>query len=376
MTTIVAGLPAPNTLGLVRAGDLYCIPRSISTGAVATALIEAGHALPFSEPGSAYAAVELVIRHGDGVICHAASVTAFNPWRQVLKPELQERLSILTMATSKPREPFGEIPMDKSTIMGVVNVTPDSFSDGGDHASSDAAVAHAISLAEAGATFLDVGGESTRPGASSVDPSIEQQRVIPVVRALAEKSFTVSIDTRNASTMAAALDAGAKIVNDVTALTGDPKAVAEVARRSAPVVLMHMQGIPQTMQAAPEYSNVLTDVFDYLHHRISTCLSAGLKIHQVCVDPGIGFGKTDGNNLDIINSLGLFQGLGCPVMLGASRKSFIGRLSGEENPSRRLAGSIAAAMAGVIGGANILRVHDVEETHQALTVWRSLAGDR
>jgi len=376
VTTVVAGLPAPNTLGRVRARDLYCIPRSISTGAVAVALIEAGHALPFSGNGSAYAAVELVIREGEDIARHAASVTAFNPWRQILKSELQERLSTLIMAISEPRKPFAEIPMDVPTIMGVVNVTPDSFSDGGNHASSDTAVAHAISLAEVGATFLDVGGESTRPGANPVDPSIEQQRVIPVVRALAEKSFTVSIDTRNASTMAAALDAGAKIVNDVTALTGDPKAVAEVGRRSAPVVLMHMQGTPQTMQAAPKYSNVLTDVYDYLDLRISACLGAGLKIHQVCVDPGIGFGKTDSGNLDLIDSLGLLQGLGCPVMLGASRKSFIGRLSGEENPSKRLAGSIAAAMAGVVGGVNILRVHDVEGTRQALAVWRALARDR
>ncbi|MDE0801389.1 MAG: dihydropteroate synthase [Rhodospirillaceae bacterium] len=372
MTIIVTGLPAPNKLDRVRARDLYCIPRSISTGAVATALIEAGHALPFSGAGSAYAAVELVIRQGEDIARHTASVTAFNPWRQIIKSELQERLSGLIMAISQPRGGFSDIQMDEPVIMGVVNVTPDSFSDGGNHASSDAAVAHAISLAESGAALLDIGGESTRPGASPVDPSIEQKRVIPVVRALAEKSFTVSIDTRNASTMAAALDVGAKIVNDVTALTGDPEAVAEVGKRGASVVLMHMQGNPQTMQVAPEYSNVLVDVFDFLDLRISACLSAGLEINQICVDPGIGFGKSDGGNLDLIDSLGLFQGLGCPVMIGASRKSFIGRLSGEETPTKRLAGSIAAAIAGVIGGAKILRVHDVKETRQALTVWRSL----
>lgn len=372
MTIIVTGLPAPNKLDRVRARDLYCIPRSISTGAVATALIEAGHALPFSGAGSAYAAVELVIRQGEDIARHTASVTAFNPWRQIIKSELQERLSGLIMAISQPRGGFSDIQMDEPVIMGVVNVTPDSFSDGGNHASSDAAVAYAISLAESGAALLDIGGESTRPGASPVDPSIEQKRVIPVVRALAEKSFTVSIDTRNASTMAAALDVGAKIVNDVTALTGDPEAVAEVGKRGASVVLMHMQGNPQTMQVAPEYSNVLVDVFDFLDLRISACLSAGLEINQICVDPGIGFGKSDGGNLDLIDSLGLFQGLGCPVMIGASRKSFIGRLSGEETPTKRLAGSIAAAIAGVIGGAKILRVHDVKETRQALTVWRSL----
>ena len=372
MTIIVTGLPSPKKLDRVRARDLYCIPRSISTGAVAIALIEAGHALPFSGAGSAYAAVELVIRQGEDIARHTASVTAFNPWRQIIKSELQERLSGLIMAISQPRGGFSDIQMDEPVIMGVVNVTPDSFSDGGNNASSDAAVAYAISLAESGAALLDIGGESTRPGASPVDPSIEQKRVIPVVRALAEKSFTVSIDTRNASTMAAALDVGAKIVNDVTALTGDPEAVAEVGKRGASVVLMHMQGNPQTMQVAPEYSNVLVDVFDFLDLRISACLSAGLEINQICVDPGIGFGKSDGGNLDLIDSLGLFQGLGCPVMIGASRKSFIGRLSGEDSPTKRLAGSIAAVIAGVIGGAKILRVHDVKETRQALTVWRSL----
>lgn len=372
MTIIVTGLPAPNKLDRVRARDIYCIPRSISTGAVATALIEAGYALPFSGAGSAYAAVEVVIRQGEDIARHTASVTAFNPWRQIIKSELQERLSGLIMAISQPRGGFSDIQMDEPVIMGVVNVTPDSFSDGGNHASSDTAVAHAISLAEAGAALLDIGGESTRPGASPVDPSIEQKRVIPVVRALAEKSFTVSIDTRNASTMAAALDVGAKVVNDVTALTGDPEAVSEVVKRGASVVLMHMQGNPQTMQIAPKYSNILADVFDFLDLRISACLSAGLEMNQICVDPGIGFGKSDRGNLELIDSLALFQGLGCPVMIGASRKSFIGRLSGEETPTKRLAGSIAAVIAGVIGGANILRVHDVKETRQALTVWRSL----
>lgn len=361
-------------LGRVSANSIYCVPRSFATGNLAKSLIESGHALPFAGTDHAFAAVEVMVRSGEGVDRYTASITAFDPWRHILGPEQRKRFSSLLEAISVPREPFAGVPLTMPAIMGVVNVTPDSFSDGGDHVSVESAIEHAFSLTEAGANILDVGGESTRPGAEPVDPVEEQARVIPVVRALAEKGFKISIDTRNVATMLAALAAGAEIVNDVSALTSDENAVFEVSNHDAPVILMHMQGKPQTMQSNPSYMNVLLDVYDYLEQRVDACLKAGLKREKICIDPGIGFGKSVSDNLALLDGLAIFQGLGCAVMLGASRKSFIGKLSDEDDPKERLAGSISSALSGVSRGAQILRVHDVRETHQALTVWNAING--
>ncbi|MHA1597974.1 MAG: dihydropteroate synthase [Alphaproteobacteria bacterium] len=257
-------------------------------------------------------------------------------------------------------------------IMGVVNVTPDSFSDGGDHAHPDAAIVHARKLIADGADILDIGGESTRPGAVAVSIDEEMTRVLPVIEALTADGHRVSIDTRRAAVMAGAIKAGADMVNDVTALTGDGDSIGVVADSDASVVLMHMQGAPDTMQDNPQYTDAASDVRDYLAGRIEACVAAGIDRARICVDPGFGFGKTLDHNLAILKNLSFFGELGCPVVLGVSRKSFICEISGEASPRGRLGGSLAAALAAVAQGVDIVRVHDVAETAQALAVWDSL----
>ncbi|MFQ5786334.1 MAG: dihydropteroate synthase, partial [Alphaproteobacteria bacterium] len=274
-----------------------------------------------------------------------------------------------------PRAPLLGIAMDAPKIMGVINVTPDSFSDGGDCADADVAVAHGRALAGAGAAILDVGGESTRPGSDPVTPETELARVLPVVRGLAEGGPPVSIDSRRAAVMAAALEAGAGIVNDVSALTFDPQSLGVAAAAGAPVVLMHARGDPKIMQANPTYDCAPLDVYDYLAGRIDACLAAGVTRERIVVDPGIGFGKSmGGHNVEILQNLALYHGLGCPILLGVSRKSFIAHLSAGEAPKARLPGSLAAGLAGLDQGVQILRVHDVAETAQALAVWEALTG--
>ena len=258
--------------------------------------------------------------------------------------------------------------------MGVVNVTPDSFSDGGRFADAAGAVAHGRALAAAGADIVDVGGESTRPGAAPVPPEEEIRRIEPVVRGLAAAGLAVSIDTRRGAVMRAALAAGARIINDVTALAGDPESLAVAARSGAALVLMHMAGDPRTMQDDPRYDDAALDVLDFLESRVAACERAGVARERIAVDPGIGFGKRDAHNLALLARLALFHGTGCAVLLGASRKSFIGRLAGGD-PPERLGGSLAAALWAAGQGVQILRVHDVAETRQALVLQAAIAGE-
>lgn len=264
-------------------------------------------------------------------------------------------------------------------LMGILNVTPDSFADGGRYVDQAAAVAHARRMMEEGASFIDIGGESTRPGARPVPPHEEVERVVPVIEALrseaAERSVTLSIDTRHAATMQAALAAGASMINDVTALTGDAQSLAVAASSRADVVLMHMAGEPQTMQQSPHYDNAALDIFDYLQARIAACEAAGIERERLLVDPGVGFGKLLQHNVDILRHLSLYRSLGAKVLLGASRKSFIATLSKKEPAGERLPGSIAVALIGAAAGVSILRVHDVAETAQALAVWSGVARD-
>jgi dihydropteroate synthase len=271
---------------------------------------------------------------------------------------------------------FAGLSLDRPRIMGIVNVTPDSFSDGGDAFERDAAVARGIDLAQRGADIVDIGGESTRPGARPVSAAEQIDRVIPVVRALAGEGVRVSVDTRDAVVMEAALEAGAVIINDVSALTGDARALDVITASSAHVVLMHMQGDPTTMQNEPRYDNVVQEVFEYLSRRIETLEARGIARDRIAIDPGIGFGKTADHNLHLLNQLGLFCQLGCPVLIGVSRKSFIGHIGRNEGPRDRLPGSLAAGLAALAAGAHILRVHDVAETAQALTVWRAIREAR
>jgi len=255
-------------------------------------------------------------------------------------------------------------------LMGIVNVTPDSFSDGGLFASPDDAIAHGLRLAEEGAVILDIGGESTRPGSDGVPEDDELARVIPVVEALAAAGHMVSIDTRKASVMRAAAQAGAKIINDVSALGYDPQSLAVAAELRLPVVLMHAQGDPKTMQRNPNYEDAALDVFDWLATRIAACERAGLSRDLIIVDPGIGFGKTLTHNLEILQQMTLFHGLDVGLMIGLSRKSFMTRLTGEKTAGQRVMGSVGGAVHAALNGAHVLRVHDVAATRQALAVVR------
>jgi dihydropteroate synthase len=256
--------------------------------------------------------------------------------------------------------------------MGILNVTPDSFSDPGLHLNQSQAIAAGHAMAEAGADIIDVGGESTRPGAIAIDRQEEHARVVPVIRALATAGLIVSVDTRNASTMQAALDAGARIVNDVSALTYDPASAPLVARYACPVVLMHMRGTPTTMLAHAVYNDVMAEVAAELTARVSAAEQAGIRREQIVLDPGIGFAKRAEHSVEILRRLPELAQLGFPLLVGVSRKSFIGRISGVETPRGRVAGSLAAGLFAVSRGASLLRAHDVAETVQALQVWHAL----
>ena len=275
-----------------------------------------------------------------------------------------------------PRPPLAlgqrTVRLDQPQVMGILNVTPDSFSDGGAYADAGAACFAGGDMTAAGAAIVDVGGESTRPGAHAVWEGDEIERVLPVVERLVAGGNAVSIDTRKAAVMEAALAAGAHLVNDVSALTWDPRSAEVVAKAGLPVVLMHHSGDPQTMQDNPRYADVLVEIFAWLEQRIAAAEAAGIARDNIIVDPGIGFGKTVAHNLELMNGLALFHGLGCPLLVGASRKRTIGALSNEAPPDQRLGGSLAFALQAVGQGAQLLRVHDVPETVQALRVWRGM----
>jgi dihydropteroate synthase len=261
--------------------------------------------------------------------------------------------------------------------MGIVNATPDSFSDGGQHLDPAAAVAHGQRLAESGADILDIGGESTRPGATPVDAAEEAARVLPVLQGLASVRASIprlllSIDTRHASVMRAALTTDIDIINDVTALAGDPESLAVAADCQARIVLMHMQGEPRNMNVAPSYDDVALDVFDFLESRVAACVAAGIARERLIVDPGIGFGKRGWHNLAILRALALFHGLGCPVLLGASRKGLGLASERDMAPKDRLPLSLAAAAHALNQGVQFLRVHDVAETWRVVELWRRL----
>jgi dihydropteroate synthase len=264
------------------------------------------------------------------------------------------------------------------TIMGVVNVTPDSFSDGARYLDPDAAVAHGLELIEQGAAIVDVGGESTRPGAAPVPAEEELRRVIPVIEGLAAaaRGAQISIDTYKARVAAAALQAGAGIVNDVTALRGDPEMASVIAGAGAGCCLMHMLGEPRTMQQNPRYRDVVAEVREFLARRLEFAVARGIDPGRIVLDPGIGFGKTVEHNLALIAGLGELVTLGRPVLVGTSRKSFLGRLTGREDPAERLAGTIASCVVAYERGARVFRVHDVAAVHDALTVTAATVAPR
>ena len=278
------------------------------------------------------------------------------------------------LTSPRPALQLGErtIRLDQPQVMGILNVTPDSFSDGGLFEDSNAAAEAGADMARDGAAIVDVGGESTRPGAKTVWEGDEIERIAPVIRQLAAGGTAVSADTRKADVMTAALEAGARMINDVSALTYDDRSAGVIAASSAPVVLMHHKGAPETMQDNPRYDDVLVEVYLWLEERIQAAEAAGIARGKILIDPGFGFGKNVAHNLELMNGLALFHSLGCPLVVGASRKRTIGALSGEAPVDRRLGGSIAFAIKAAEQGAQIMRVHDVFETVQALRIWRGL----
>ncbi len=265
------------------------------------------------------------------------------------------------------------IRLDQPQVIGILNVTPDSFSDGGEFLDKpDVARAHAAAMLEAGAAIIDVGGESTRPGAAAVWEGDELKRAVPTVEALAAMGAAISIDTRRMAVMEAALAAGAHIINDVSALRHDPRSLEFAARTSAPVVLMHAPGEGEDLHGTPGYGDVVLDVFDWLKARRDAVLAAGVAAERIILDPGIGFGKSVADNLALLNALPLFHALGQPLLVGASRKRMIGALSNEAPAHKRLGGSLTLALKALDAGVQLIRVHDVVETVQALHVWRGL----
>jgi dihydropteroate synthase len=350
-------------------------PLGFISGHAAAAAVAVGRARPLGGSNLAFTWI-LATGLGPGrrPISVAAPLAELEAWIAHTGVRFARRFRAQLAAFSNLPAAWAGFPLDHPLVMGVLNVTPDSFSDGGRWFDGAGATARGHALLEAGADIIDVGGESTRPGAVPVPKDEEIRRVEPVVRALAKSGAVVSIDTRHAMVMAAALDAGARIVNDVSALTHDPGSLALIARRQAPVVLMHMRGEPQTMQRNPVYASPLIEVLQFLETRVGVCVAAGIPRESIAIDPGIGFGKLVSHNLELIAGIGAFHGLGHPVVLGVSRKSMIARLSRGEPTGERLAGSIAAALFAVQQGVQILRVHDVAETRQALAVWRAITA--
>jgi dihydropteroate synthase len=295
------------------------------------------------------------------------------PSRMIPAAEVPE--AVLHRLTA-PRADFASLTMDRPRLMGILNVTPDSFSDGGRYTSPDMAARQARQIAKQ-AEIVDIGGESTRPGAQEVPVAVEIARTVPVIEALRAGGMhgPISIDTRKALVAAAALRGGATLVNDVSGLAFDPALGPLVAKEGAPLVLMHAQGLPETMQDDPTYGDVLLDVYDDLARRLAQAEAMGIDRSRIAIDPGIGFGKTAIHNLVLLRGLSLLHGLGCPLLLGASRKRFIGSIGRAEAPAARMPGSLAVALAGFGQGVQITRVHDVTETRQALRLWQALHTD-
>jgi len=349
-------------------------PLGLLRGNAASRAVAAGSALPLGGGEIAFTAVEFLARQPDASVTSAlAALPRLRAWAAARGTACATKLTQRLDALSGSRVPWAGFALDRPLVMGIVNVTPDSFSDGGAFAAPERAVARGRALREAGADILDIGGESTRPGAAPVTAEEELRRIAPVVRALAADGAAVSVDTRHATVMAASLAAGARIVNDVSALAGDRDSIDVVARAGAAVVLMHMQGEPATMQRDPHYVLASLDVIEALEARIAACERAGIERSRIVIDPGIGFGKTTPHNLEILARLALFHALGTGVMIGLSRKSLVGRIA-PAAVGERLPGSLAGALHALGEGVQILRVHDVAETRQAIAVWRAIGA--
>ncbi|MGH6977521.1 MAG: dihydropteroate synthase [Stellaceae bacterium] len=341
-------------------------PATTIAGEIAAAGVRNGTAHWLAGSGRAFDAVEILSRTANGI---ATTVTPVPALLHAVKgePDLRATIEAALHRLTEPRPNWAGFAFDRPLIMGILNVTPDSFADGGRFADPARAVAHGRALVAAGADIVDIGGESTRPGAAPVTPDEEFVRIGPVIHALAAAGTVISVDTRHASVMTRALETGARIINDIAALS-QPSAMAIAAKARAPVVLMHMQGDPTTMQRAPRYDLASLDIVEFLEARIAACINAGIARDAIVVDPGIGFGKTQAHNLEILARIGLLHDLGTGILIGASRKSFLGG-----SVDARLAGSLAVAIHAIQQGVQIVRVHDVTETRAAIAETEALA---
>ncbi len=349
-------------------------PTGLLTGEAAACAVAAGSARPLAGGPIAFSACLLALPRGGTLLRTVARLGEIEDWASGGGEPLRRAVADRLERIARRRPPFAGLALDRARLIGIVNVTPDSFSDGGDSFAPGDAVAAGRRLAGAGADLIDVGGESTRPGAAPVAEAVERDRVLPVVRALAADGIRVSVDTRRAPVMRAALEAGAVVVNDVSAFRFDEAAAGTVAAARAAAILMHMRGAPATMQDAPVYRDAPYEVYRFLDERAAAAAAAGVPPGQVAVDPGIGFGKNDSHNAAVLSAVGMLHATGCPVVLGASRKSFIARMSQGEPPRARLAGSLAAVAAAALQGVQLFRVHDVAETRQALAVLARIGG--
>lgn len=341
---------------------LYVRPSGLVYGQDASLAIESGAGLPLA--GGPVCWTMALVSEDRGASWTPRKVAA-------LKASRDRDVAGWVTRLSAPRQPVAGLAMDSCHIMGIVNTTPDSFSDGGVNAEAGKAIESARAMAAEGAVLLDVGGESTRPGSDPVDEAEEWRRIEPVITSLVADGLKVSCDTRKAAIMQWVTRAGVAMINDVSALTYDADALSATASSGLPVCLMHAQGDPKTMQQNPEYDNVVLDVFDWLEKRVETVAASGISRDLIVADPGIGFGKTFAHNLELIAGLTMFHGLAVPVMLGASRKGFIGSVTGEKVAANRQTGSATAALLGAMSGVQFVRVHDVPATRHALSVWQA-----
>jgi dihydropteroate synthase len=343
---------------------LYLRPVGLLYGAAAQEAVTGGLALPLAGGPIAFTAAELI----EGALGN--SKTRLLTARSLTESYDADLGKVLGRVTAE-RPPFAGLGLDCPLIMGIVNVTPDSFSDGGLYDTKEEAILHAAELANAGAAIIDIGGESTRPGSDAVEEEEELARVVPVLEGLSGLNAAISIDTRKAKMARAAAKAGAAILNDVSAFTYDPQSLAVAAETGLSVILMHAQGEPKTMHLNPVYTDVVLEVFDYLEQRIEAAEAADIDRAKIAADPGVGFGKTMEHTLSLLANLSLFHGLGVPLLVGASRKRFIAGISGGDQPKSREPGSLAVAIAAASQGIQILRVHDVAASRQGLAVWRA-----
>ena len=363
---------------LMSAGEarLYLRPLGINAGEAAAALRRSGQALPLAGGPLVFETALVILRRHGGRENIPVPATALAAWAERATGALEARLAELLRRLSAPRPAFSWSAGAPPWLMGIVNVTPDSFSDGGALADAAAAIVHARVLAAQGAAILDIGGESTRPGATPVPPEVEVERVRPVLGGLGAArpaGVALSIDTRRAAVMREALALGVDILNDVSALTADADSMLVAGASDAAVVLMHMPDEPARMNLAPRYDDVALDVFDFLEARIDACVRAGIDRRRLIVDPGIGFGKHGPHNVAVLEQIALYHGLGCPILLGVSRKG-LSETHQKLSPRERLPASYAATMHALTQGVQILRAHDVAETAQVVHIWRHLTG--